>query len=82
MKIVFADVTKAPEMVKLSQMGLHVTKKVSTGEGQEEIRYTQNKRHRLEGDRKKRQRLCLVSRRALTYFVLKSGVLISTGRMK
>lgn len=41
---------KVPDMVKLSHIGLHVIKTVSTGEGQQEIRYTEKKKmHRKEG---------------------------------
>lgn len=57
---------------------------VSTGEGQQEIG-TQRKKRCIEkkvGDKRQRQRLSLALSHPPTYFVLKSGVSISTGQNK
>lgn len=60
-------------MVKLSHIGLHVIKTVSTGEEQQEIRYTEKKRciERKVGDRRQMQRLSLASSHPPTSFRVK-----------
>ena len=44
-------------MLKLSQVGFHVTRRVSVGERQEEIRHTQKTRHTERKVRESRGRV-------------------------
>lgn len=74
---------KEPDMVKLSRIDLHVTK-LSLQEKDNRRLDTRRKKciEKKVGDRRQRQRLSLGSSHPPTYFVLKSGVSISTGQNK
>ena len=76
---------KESDMVKLSQIDLHVTKLSLQENGNRRLDTRRKKQRCIErkvGDRRQRQRLSLGSSHPSTYFVLKSRVSISTGQNK